>query len=232
MAQAVAAGRETGALHYRDLGARSLRGWMAAFMGCYSPRVIGASLVVVTVLRALLGGFRPLDAVIVAGFVAAQPLTEWLLHVTVLHSKPGTVLGRRVDLYAARKHREHHRDPDAVQLVFIQRPVLLSMLLGGALLNLAAFRDLRLAATAIWISLVLMLLYEWTHFLIHSPHVPRTRLYRSIHRAHRLHHYKNERYWFGVTVHVADHVLGTFPDRSSVPTSPTCRTLGVEPSTP
>ncbi|HMC69660.1 MAG TPA: fatty acid hydroxylase family protein, partial [Mycobacteriales bacterium] len=67
--------------------------------------------------------------------------------------------------------------------------------------------------------------YEWTHFLIHSTYVPRSRYYRYIWRAHRLHHYKNEKYWFGVTVHLADHVLRTFPQRDAVETSPTARTL-------
>ena len=68
-------------------------------------------------------------------------------------------------------------------------------------------------------------LYEWCHFLIHTPYRPRGRYFRSIWRGHRLHHYKNERYWFGVTVNLADHVFRTFPAKDDVPTSPTARTL-------
>jgi hypothetical protein len=30
-----------------------------------------------------------------------------------------------------------------------------------------------------------------------------------------------------VTMHMADHVLGTFPEKDAVPVSPTARTLGV-----
>jgi sterol desaturase/sphingolipid hydroxylase (fatty acid hydroxylase superfamily) len=70
--------------------------------------------------------------------------------------------------------------------------------------------------------------YEWTHFLIHSSYRPQHRPYRSVWRAHRNHHFRNEHYWFGVTMHLADHVLGTFPDRSEVEVSLTARTLGVE----
>ena len=33
----------------------------------------------------------------------------------------------------------------------------------------------------------------------------------------------------GVTVHLADHVLGTFPQKSDVENSPTARTLGIDP---
>jgi hypothetical protein len=40
-----------------------------------------------------------------------------------------------------------------------------------------------------------------------------------------LHHFKNERYWFGVTSIVGDRVIGTLPDQREVPRSPTARTL-------
>ena len=51
------------------------------------------------------------------------------------------------------------------------------------------------------------------------------RLFRAIWRAHRLHHFKNEEYWFGVTNPAADMVLRTYPDPGTVPTSPTARDL-------
>ena len=74
----------------------------------------------------------------------------------------------------------------------------------------------------------MFLAYEWTHYLIHSAYRPRSRLYRGIWRAHRLHHYRNERYWFGVTMHQADRILRTYPDKDAVPLSATARTLGVD----
>src|SRR5436305_565461 len=74
----------------------------------------------------------------------------------------------------------------------------------------------------------MLLAYEWAHFLIHSSYSPRSWYYRYIWRAHRLHHYRNERYWYGVTIHLADHILRTFPQRDAVETSPTARTLGVD----
>jgi sterol desaturase/sphingolipid hydroxylase (fatty acid hydroxylase superfamily) len=69
-------------------------------------------------------------------------------------------------------------------------------------------------------------LYEWPHFLIHTPYRPHGRYYKSIWRGHRLHHYKNERYWFGVTSTVADLALRTAPDQTTVPKSGTARSLG------
>jgi hypothetical protein len=44
-------------------------------------------------------------------------------------------------------------------------------------------------------------------------------------RNHRLHHFKNERYWHGITNTVADRVLGTMPVHTEVPRSKTARTL-------
>ena len=45
-------------------------------------------------------------------------------------------------------------------------------------------------------------------------------------RNHRLHHYKNEHYWFTVTTAgTADRLFGTFPDPAGVPKSPTARAL-------
>ena len=40
--------------------------------------------------------------------------------------------------------------------------------------------------------------------------------------------YGNERYWFGVTSTLGDHLLRTAPDHSTVPKSGTARTLGVD----
>ena len=51
---------------------------------------------------------------------------------------------------------------------------------------------------------VLVGIYEWTHFLIHTAHRPRSRLYRSVWQTHRLHHFKNEHYWHGITNTIAD----------------------------
>ena len=85
------------------------------------------------------------------------------------------------------------------------------------------------AATGLLVSYLVLSAYEWCHFLIHTPYRPRGRYYRSIWRGHRLHHYKNEHYWFGVTSTVGDHLLRTAPDQTDVPKSNTARTLGQSP---
>jgi hypothetical protein len=207
-----------------DVGG-GLAPWAGAFARYPGPRIIAAALLAVTAARVALGRWHWWDLLIVGAFIAAQPFTEWLIHVFILHFKPRVVAGRTIDPFISRKHRAHHLDPRDVPLVFIPLPTLLGMLIGGGLVLGLAFRSAERSLTAGVIALCLVLVYEWTHFLIHSPYRPQSAVYRYVWRAHRLHHFKNENYWFGVTVHLADHVLRTFPEKSAVPTSPTCRTL-------
>ncbi|HEX3293716.1 MAG TPA: sterol desaturase family protein, partial [Solirubrobacterales bacterium] len=71
----------------------------------------------------------------------------------------------------------------------------------------------------------MIFLYEWTHFLIHTAYRPRSAAYKAIWKNHRLHHFKNEDFWHGVTNNLSDRVLGTNPDQREVPKSKTARTL-------
>lgn len=207
------------------VGDNGLGHWLRVLWRFPGPRLLLLGFTLALGARLGIAGWRLMDGVVAAGFVAAQPFTEWVVHVVVLHFRPRTLWGRQLDLFAARKHREHHRDPLDIPLTLIQMRIVVGGLVVLPALYAVAFRDLGLWLTALSTSLALALLYEWTHFLIHSPYVPRSRLYRYIWRAHRLHHYKNERYWFGITVHLADHLLGTFPDHRRVEISPTARTL-------
>ena len=213
---------------YGDAGARSLHAWARLLLRYPGPRIIVAVLGASIVLRLLLGGWRWADLFVALGFTLWQPFTEWNLHVGLLHFRPRTVRGRTIDLYVARKHRAHHRDPEHIELTLVAIPALIGLVAVFTTLVAAGFRDPRLTLTATTTGYALLLAYEWSHFLIHSPHVPRSRLYRALWRSHRLHHFKNEHYWFGITCTAADHVLRTAPDRRAVETSPTARTLGVE----
>jgi Fatty acid hydroxylase superfamily len=199
----------------------------AVFRSYRSPQIIAAALVAAGIVRIALGGWRWGDLLIAAIIVALLPFIEWFTHVVLLHWKPKKVLGMTLDPVAAREHRKHHLDPRDVKLIFIPLPVLIPNLIGGAVLFFLLAPTATQALSGLVTSFSLLMLYEWTHFLIHSRYRPTSRLYRYVWRAHRLHHYRNERYWFGVTVHLADHLFGTFPDKNAVPVSATARTLGV-----
>jgi len=201
---------------------------LPVFFAHWSPRLLTFALALVLVWRVASGQWRWTDLVLAAAIIGFQPMTEWLIHVFVLHFKPRRVGRLRIDLDLARKHRAHHRDPSDIPLIFIPWSGLLSGLVIAVVLTHLLLPSTELRLTASLVALGLALHYEWVHFLVHTPYRPRSRFYRHAWRAHRLHHFRNEHYWFGVTVHLADHLLRTFPDRSAVPLSPTARTLGVD----
>lgn len=219
----------------RSGGPLTLLDCARAFARFHSPQVLAAFLVAFLALRAVVGGWSWMDLVIAALLIAAQPFTEWLIHVGLLHTRPRRVWGRTIDLPTARAHRWHHREPTVLRAVLIPGsliagflvPVLLVMWLLSWPWTLLGGDHLALWLTLMIVSVVLTGVYEWCHFLIHTPYRPKTRYYRSIWRSHRLHHFKNEHYWFGVSSDAADRVLGTSPDHRTVPKSETVKTLGV-----
>jgi sterol desaturase/sphingolipid hydroxylase (fatty acid hydroxylase superfamily) len=206
-----------------------------AFAAKRSPKLLAAAVALLAAVRVALGGASWRDAVAVAAMLLVYPLGEWAIHVYLLHLRPFRLRGRRVELPTARAHREHHEQPNDLGLILLA-PLEVALLLlvavplvvgaGGLLIGLAAGTvPLAPLATAALTAAVLIGIYEWTHFLIHTAYRPRSRYYRSIWRSHRLHHFKNEHYWHGITTNVSDRLLGTYPDQRSVRRSRTARTL-------
>ena len=206
----------------------TLRTAFGIFAGTISLRLIAPMLVAATAVRLALGGWSWGDLVVVGVILGMEPFTEWVIHISVLHFKPVKFRGRTFDPIVARKHRAHHMEPKIIKLVLIPKGVLLRLLVFSVPLYYLVTPTWREAVTAMVTAYAMLLTYEWTHFLIHSSYTAKSWYYRYIWRAHRLHHYKNEKYWFGVTIHAADHLLRTFPERDAVETSPTARTLGIE----
>ena len=197
---------------------------LRAFVRRPTPRIMVLVLAAALAGRVVVGGWSWWELLVPAVVLALEPLTEWVIHVFVLHFRPREVWGRRIDPLVARKHRDHHADPKDLDLVFVPLPVLIPALAVSVVAFLLFSRTVGWACTGIASTTAMLLVYEWTHFLIHTTYRPQSRAYRSIWRAHRLHHFRNERYWFGVTVHLADHLLGTFPAKEDVELSPTART--------
>jgi hypothetical protein len=217
-----------------DGGRVGLRDVAREFARYDSPKLIGAALVVALAARVVALQFSWRDLVLPVALIAFEPLTEWVIHVYLLHAKPIRIAGRSHDLLAAREHRAHHAAPAELDGVLVPTYALLLFLplIAAVLfvLSLALGAGLGGARLGWWLSGVIagyaiLFSYEWCHFLIHSPYRPRSRYYRAIWRNHRLHHYKNEHFWFGVTSHLGDVALGTNPDQGAVPKSPTARAL-------
>ena len=184
-----------------------------------SPQLLLAELAVLLAARAAWPSWSWGDLVVAGSLVAAQPFTEWVVHVVVLHCPAD---GRLRDRLAGRSHRRHHEDPRDLRFQFVHPRAVY----GGTAVLLAVLLLVRTPAalTGVTVAAALTLTYEWVHFLIHTDVVPRSAAYRRLHRAHRLHHFRNERYWLGVTGRTGDRLLGTDPRKQDVEVSPTART--------
>jgi hypothetical protein len=55
--------------------------------------------------------------------------------------------------------------------------------------------------------------------MIHTRYRPRLGYYQRLAHNHLLHHFRNEHYWFGVTMLQADRWLRTAPEPDAVPKS-------------
>jgi hypothetical protein len=218
----------------RDLARRprlSLADAFGAFWRHPSPWMISVFILGTLTGRLVVGDWAVSDLWAPLVFLALFPFIEWTIHVFVLHWRPRRVAGVYVDTLLARDHRRHHADPRDVPLVFVPwRALVWVILLAGAVLplgiGLVAGASLGAILTYMLVEALALGGYEWTHYLIHSDYRPRSRAYKAIWRNHRLHHYKNEHYWFSITTSgTSDRVLGTYPDPSTVPTSRTAKNL-------
>ena len=191
-----------------------------------SPWMILATLVTAATWRVLEGDWRLADLWAPVILVATFPVLEWVIHVFILHFKPVKVAGLKIDSELARDHRRHHADPRNIPLVFIPWRSLIAVIAGEFAIAVWAFPRLGQGLTFLFATATTGLIYEWSHYLIHSDYKPRTATYKAIWRNHRLHHYKNAHYWFTVTTTAtADRLFGTYPDPGEVKASATAKNL-------
>lgn len=212
-----------------------LRAAWRAFRAKPGPWVVALALAAAVAVRAALGAAGWRDAVAAALMLAVYPFGEWAIHAHLLHLAPLRVRGRVLELPTARAHRAHHEHPERLDLINLS-PLEAAAVLGLAVpaaVGLGAAAALPLPGplpvaplvTALATGYALVGAYEWMHFLIHTARRPRSPAFRAVWRTHRLHHYKSEHAWFGVTTTIGDRVMGTAPDHREVPRSPTARTL-------
>jgi hypothetical protein len=207
----------------------TLREALPVFLGHASPRLLLGAFAVAVGARGWLGGWSRWDLAPVAVIALFWPLQEWLIHVFILHARPKRIGRFTFDGRVPRKHRAHHGDPWNYGLLFIPFHSFTYSLpiLAGLCYALTPSPELALTAFATY--LLLAIHYEAVHFLIHTRVAPHGAYYRGLWRNHRLHHFKNEQNWFGVTRLEADRLLGTAPAAAAVPASDTARTLGIAP---
>lgn len=203
------------------------------FMRRGSAQVLVAIAAVLILCRLVVGGFGRGDGiVVVATLIIAGPV-EWLIHRTLLHA-PADAWASRT-LGTGFGHRRHHLDPPDVDwlmlrgidaVVFVAAFGVVTAGWSIPLLVITGSSILGPFLTAWTLTAVGLAHYEWVHLLVHTRYRCRSRYYGRLARNHRLHHFRNERYWLGVTTNSGDRLLGTYPrDKSDVPLSETARTL-------
>lgn len=222
------------ALRANELGNK--REIAAVYVGRGSAQVLIVAAVVLGLARFTVGGFGRGDVLVVIVTVAITGTVEWIIHTFLLHAPEDAWTSRALGTGSG--HRRHHLDPPDIDWLMLR----------GA--DAAVFITAFGAVTAAW-TLPLMWLtgsallgpfltawtlaaiglahYEWVHLMVHTRYRPRTPYYRRLARNHRLHHFRNEGYWLGVTSNSGDRLLRTYPkQKTDVPLSDTARTLGVE----
>jgi sterol desaturase/sphingolipid hydroxylase (fatty acid hydroxylase superfamily) len=157
--------------------------------------------------------------------VFIAPFVEWFAHKILLH-KIITPSQTRAFAYQKKLHYNHHELPlDTFWTFAPLSSVIILMVAVFLLFSLLGF-SWEAGIAGLTTGMGYFLVYEWVHLAHHMPeYIPWTTYGKFLKKAHMWHHYANEQYWWGVTSHLADKVLGTFPDPKDVPHSPTVRTI-------
>ncbi len=198
---------------------------LAVFFTTPSPMILVALTSVFAGLRLYQGNFTWADAIAPAIIFAFWPMLEWLIHVYMLHYKPVTIFGRKLDFLLPQTHRDHHAEPWDLKQVFIPLhifPLVAPLLIIGCYLIMPTTE---LAHGALAVYFLLALNYEFCHYLAHIRWSPPSEYYRRRVRLHRFHHFKNENKWWGVSMGLADVLLGTAPNPESTERSSTTGNL-------
>lgn len=174
------------------------------------------------------------DLIAVAVTLLITGTVEWIIHLHLLHASEDAWTSRTLGTGSG--HRRHHLDPpdlDWLLLRGVDAGVFVVAFAGVTaawslpLMWITGSALLGPFLTAWALAALGLLHYEWVHLLVHTRYRCRSRYYARLARNHRLHHYRNERYWLGVTTNSGDRLLGTYPaDRDDVPLSDTARSLG------
>jgi hypothetical protein len=212
---------------------RTRRDVIGTYLSHKSPQVILTGVTIIAVVRLLVGSASWGDLVVVGLTILLTGFVEWFLHLVLLHAPEDSK--RMTKFGTGSGHREHHLDPLNVGWIMLgpQDAFIFLLLLMGwtaawslPLIALIGVPFVATYLTALLAAYLTLAHYEWVHLLVHTRYRARSRYYRRLAANHRLHHYRNEHYWLGVTSNLGDRMLRTLPaDKSDVALSDTARTL-------
>lgn len=166
------------------------------------------------------GGFSVLG--LIAGMLVFF-ITEYTTHRFLLHASPQSA--PFVLRLQHRLHYDHHVTPDRLDLLFLPLWFAIPALILYGGIYFAIARTAGLTLSLLLGSVIALLYYEWVHYIAHIPLAPVTPIGRYMKKYHLLHHFKNERLWFGVTNPSMDFVGRTYRKRDEADKSSTTRHL-------
>lgn len=212
---------------------RTKRDIVGVYAGQGSARVLVVAAFVLGGIRVLLGGFGRGDLTALGVTVAITGTVEWIIHRFLLHAPEDAWTSRT--LGTGTGHRRHHLDPPDIEWLMLRGVDAGVFVVSFGVVTAAWCLPLMVVTgsavlgpflTAWALAAIGLAHYEWVHLMVHTRYRPRLPYYRRLARNHRLHHFRNERYWLGVTANSGDRLLRTYPaDKSDVPLSDTARTL-------
>jgi sterol desaturase/sphingolipid hydroxylase (fatty acid hydroxylase superfamily) len=171
----------------------------------------------------LINGPTWLQAVYFAVGLIGYMFSEYLTHRFLFHLK--TPKNPYLLKFLKRIHYDHHIDPNDLKLLFLPLWYSIPNLFIAAIIFY--FLESTLIGTLSFASgtILMLLIYEWKHYIAHCPIKPKTKFGVWVKKLHMLHHFKNENYWFGVSTPFVDVLFGTLKDEKNVETSQTARDL-------
>jgi hypothetical protein len=134
--------------------------------------------------------------------------------------------GLRKFMYAL--HYGHHEDPNDIQLIFA--PISSVFVLFATLFGITWLLTWSLGIATVFLLgvIVYYLHYEWMHLGHHIPGYQHIFPWSNkLKTAHQLHHYKNEKYWWGITNNIGDKLLGTYKKHDEADRSETIHDINV-----
>jgi len=197
---------------------RTLGGAFSFFVRQGSPRVTALACAGFLIARIAAGQWRFADALVGIAVACSWHVQERLLHEYISHMRARRFLNSTFMKRLSEHHHRHHRDPWRTQTLFINTRAYWYTVPSVFGVLFVITLDIRITLTGSSAYFLTLLCYEWCHCLIHTSYIPRSNWYRRRWWNHRLHHFKNRRYWYGITSPMWDIAFGSRPNPSHIET--------------
>lgn len=198
------------------------KGLYRDFFLFFDITVMLLTLAILSILVFVKGDTWILAIYFLVGLVAYM-FTEYATHRFLFHLKtPKNPLFLK---FLKRLHYDHHKDPDDLKLLFLPLWYTIPNFIVVALIFYTIESTIVGTSAFLMGIIVMLLIYEWKHYVAHRPIKPITRFGKWVKKLHLLHHFKNENYWYGVSTPFVDALFGTLKDEKKVEKSKTATDL-------